>query len=130
MKLVQITLASLFILIAGCTNSSKDVTSMYISPLQYRGYDCDQLIAESTRINVRATEVAGGLDQAAAKDAALTGVGVVLFWPTLLALGSGKANEAEYGRLKGERDAVDQAIIINKCSAQKLDVSKETTDPK
>lgn len=43
------------------------------------------------------------------------GVGLVLFWPALFALGGTKQQEAEYARLKGEHDALQQAAVAKKC---------------
>jgi hypothetical protein len=43
------------------------------------------------------------------------GVGLILFWPALFALGGTKQQEAEYARLKGEYDAVQEAAVIKKC---------------
>lgn len=50
-------------------------------------------------------------------DKALMGVGMILFWPALFALGGTKAHEAEYARIKGEHDAIQQAAIAKKCPA-------------
>jgi hypothetical protein len=44
------------------------------------------------------------------------GVGLILFWPALFALGGTKAQEAEFGRLKGEHDAVQKTVVEKKCS--------------
>ena len=67
------------------------------------------------RVQTRANQLAGRLDSAAANDKAITGVGVILFWPALFALGGTKDQEAEYGRLKGESEALQQAAIFKKC---------------
>lgn len=75
----------------------------------------NQLIAETRRIQTRVNQLAGRLDEAAENDKALTGVGIILFWPALFALGGTKQQEAEYGRLKGEYDAVQQASVLKKC---------------
>lgn len=99
----------------GCATASKDIAPAYVSPLQYQGYDCQQLTAETQRIQSRVIELGGRLDQAASNDKAITGVGVVLFWPALFALGGTKQQEADYSRLKGEYDAVQQAAIVKKC---------------
>lgn len=60
-------------------------------------------------------ELGGRLDQASSNDKILMGVTMVLFWPAAFALGGTKAQEAEYGRLKGEFDAVQIAAIEKKC---------------
>lgn len=100
----------------GCATASKDVAVTYVSPTQYQAYDCPQLTAESQRLQVRFTELGGRLDQAASNDKTITGVGLILFWPALFALGGTKQQEAEYGRLKGEYEAVQQASIARKCA--------------
>lgn len=101
---------------SGCATTSGDIAASYVSPMQYQSYDCAQLAAETQRVQARAAQLAGRLDEAAANDKVLTGVGVVLFWPALFALGGTKQQEAEYARLKGEHDALTQAAIARKCS--------------
>ena len=100
---------------AGCATSSKDLSATYVSPIQYQQYDCQQLQLEGQRIQRRYVELGGRLDQAASNDKALVGVGMILFWPALFALGGTKQQEAEYSRLRGEYDAVQQAAIEKKC---------------
>lgn len=106
---------SMCVAMGGCATASKDVASAYTSPMQYQAYDCEQLSSESQRINTRVAQLGGRLDSAASNDKALVGVGVILFWPALFALGGTKQQEADYGRLKGEYDAVQQSAIIKKC---------------
>lgn len=100
---------------AGCATSSKDVPVTYVSPLQYQSYDCTQISQENQRLGARVTELGGRLDQAAVHDQQIAGVGAILFWPALFALGGTKAQEAEYGRIKGEHDALQQTAIAKKC---------------
>jgi hypothetical protein len=106
---------SVALMTAGCATSSKDITATYVSPLQYQSFDCQQLQMESQRIQGRVVELGGRLDQAASNDKALVGVGMILFWPALFALGGTKQQEAEYGRLRGEYDAVQQTSVQKKC---------------
>ena len=101
--------------VAGCATSSDKIAPAYISPMQYQSYDCDQLNAESSRLNQRVLTLQGQVDKAAANDKALTGVGVILFFPALFALGGNQQQEAEYGRLKGEYEAIQQAATLKKC---------------
>lgn len=60
-------------------------------------------------------QLGGRLDQAANNDAGIMAVGLLLFWPVLFALGGTKQQEAEYSRLKGEYDALEQQAILKKC---------------
>ena len=112
-KLACITLA---IAISGCASSSKNIAASYVSPLQYHSYGCDQLAQESSRVHSRASSLAGRLDEAASNDQALVGVGMLLFWPALFALGGTKEQETEFSRLKGEYDAIQQVAIHKSCN--------------
>ena len=111
----NLALCASIITMAGCATASKDISSTYVSPMQYQSYDCEQLATESKRIESRVSQLGGRLDQAAAHDKEIAGVGMVLFWPALFALGGTKEQEAEYARLKGEYDATQQAAIGKKC---------------
>lgn len=106
---------SLSIVLAGCATASKDIAPNYVSPMQYQSYDCEQIAAETQRIQVRVNQLGGRLDEAASNDKAIAGVGAILFWPALFALGGTKQQEAEYARLKGEYDALQQAAVQKKC---------------
>jgi hypothetical protein len=83
--------------------------------MQYQSYDCDQITSESVRLNQRVTSLQAQVDKAASNDKAITGVGMILFWPALFALGGNTQQEAEYGRLKGEHEALQQAAVAKKC---------------
>lgn len=113
--------------VAGCATSSKDVTASYVSPIQYQAYDCDQLTAEDQRLKARVSQMAGRLDEAASNDKAITGVGMILFWPALFALGGTKQQEAEYARIKGEHDALQQAYIMKKCGPKPAEAAAQPT---
>ena len=108
--------ATIAAFLAGCATAGKDVTATYVSPVQYSNYDCDQLRQELARINGRVGQLTGRLDEAASNDKALVGVGMILFWPALFALGGTKQQEAELSRLKGEYDALQTAATSKKCS--------------
>lgn len=104
-------------ILTACATAGKDVASSYVSPMQYANYDCDQLRAESMRISGRVNQLTGRLDEAASNDKAIAGVGMILFWPALFALGGTKQQEAELSRLKGEYDAIETTSTTKKCAA-------------
>jgi len=116
MKRVTLSVLSLAIALAGCATASKDVATNYVSPVQFQSYDCDQIQSEALRIQARVSQLGGRLDEAASNDKAIAGVGLLLFWPALFALGGTKQQEAEYARLKGEYDAIQQSAVAKKCS--------------
>lgn len=101
--------------LAGCATASKNIAASYVSPMQYQSYDCGQIASEAQRIQGRVNQLGGRLDEAASNDKMLTGVGLILFWPAFFALGGTKQQEAEYARLTGEYDAVQQAAVVRKC---------------
>lgn len=105
----------LLTMVFGCSSSSKDIAAAYVSPAQYMGYDCEQLAMEAQRIHSRASQMAGRLDKAASNDKVTTVASTLLFWPGLFFLGGTEQQEAEYGRLRGEYDAVQQAAVLRKC---------------
>lgn len=119
---------SVALALSGCATASKDIASSYVSPNQYANYDCAQLAAEGGRIQTRVVQLGGRLDQAAQNDAGIMAVGLILFWPVLFALGGTKQQEAEFARLKGEYDAVEQAAIAKKC-AHVVPAVPPTTSP-
>ena len=106
----------LTMVLSGCATSSRDVTTTYVSPMQFQSYDCDQLASETQRIQSRVNQLAGRLDEAASNDKTITGVGLILFWPALFALGGTKQQEADYARLKGEYEAIQQSAVLKRCA--------------
>ena len=115
MKKFVTSILAMVVALSGCATASKDVASIYVSPLQYQSFDCDQLAAENQRLQSRVNQLAGRLDEAASNDKAIGVVGAIFFWPALFALGGTKPQEAEYSRLRGEADAIQQSAIIKKC---------------
>lgn len=115
--------------ISGCASSTKDIATNYVSPVQFQSYDCNQLQSEAVRIQSRFTQIGGRIDEAAANDKTITGVGMILFWPALFALGGNKQQEAEYGRLKGEYEAIQQSAVEKRCGQQPALVASSTASP-
>lgn len=111
-SLVAIIYASVLV---GCAKSSNEVASSYVSPTQYQHMSCSQINGELVRVSSRVSELGGRLDEAASNDAAITGVGLIVFWPALFALGGTSGQEAEYSRLKGEYEALNQLAIQGNC---------------
>jgi hypothetical protein len=101
--------------LSGCATSSKDVATSYVSPMQFQSYDCQQLASEAQRIQSRVNQLSGRLDEAANNDKVLMGVGLLLFWPALFAVGGTKQQEAEFARLKGEYEAIQQSAVARRC---------------
>lgn len=116
MKIILACVSATTLIITGCATSSKEIASTYVSPIQYQTLDCGQISSELQRIHSRTSQLSGRLDEAAANDKAIGWAGALLFWPALFALGGTKEQEAEYARLKGEYDALQQAAVQKRCA--------------
>ena len=107
---------ALAVALGGCASNPDKIQTSYVSPMQYKDHDCDQLVGELERVSRRANELHGSLKKTASNDTAQMAVGMVLFWPALFFLEGGDGPEAaEYARLKGERDALEKVAIQKKC---------------
>ncbi len=113
-KLLPIVILTI-ISTVGCSKAAKDVAASDVSPLQYQSLNCEQIIMETTRIQSRVSQLGGRLDESAQKDQVITGVGAIIFWPALFALGGTGQQEAEYARLKGEHEALQKVAVTKKC---------------
>lgn len=105
------------VLAAACSTAAKDIAPRYASPVPYQGYSCAQVASESARIDARTTALAQRLDEAARHDRDLVVVSALFFLPALFALGGTKEDEAEYARLKGEREALQSIALAKDCVA-------------
>lgn len=104
-------------LLSSCATASKDIGANYVSPIHYQTYKCEQIENEQKSILSRVDRLGVGLDRASSNDKAITGVGMVVFWPALFALGGTKEQQAEYSQLKGEFVALEQAATLKECQS-------------
>ena len=127
-------IACALVLIQGCATDPKKISAAYVSPAQYRDWDCNQIIDESAHIERRSIELYQTLKKDADADKWQMGVGLILFWPTLFALEGGDGPEAsEYARLKGEYEALRTVSAEKRCEyrhrADLKDVIEEKEKP-
>ncbi len=108
-------IALLIFALSGCAQSTHKIPAQYVSPLQYEGYSCKKLQGEMQSVSRRMAEVGGQVDQTASGDNAQMAIGMVLFWPALFFLDGDTPQAAEYGRLKGEFQALESAAIQKDC---------------
>ena len=108
-------------LIGGCATHPDKIAAQSVSRYQYRDYDCDDIALELERVSQRVGEIYAQLKKDADNDAWQMGVGLILFWPALLALEGGDGPHAqEYARLKGEYEALQKVAIRKKCDKSLL----------
>ncbi len=101
-------------LASACATAPDKISASYTSPLQYSGYDCDQIRSEMMRVSAKVREVAGVQHRQAKNDKWAMGVGLVLFWPALFFL-VGSDKKEELAHLKGDYDALQEVAIQKKC---------------
>ena len=104
------------VVVSGCATAPGNISAAYVSPNQYATYSCDALNAEAGRLRAKVSEVTGIQQQKATSDTVSMTVGMLLFWPALFFLASGKDRSAELAQLKGEVQALDQAWNMKSCA--------------
>lgn len=104
--------------LTACASKPSELQAQYVSDMQYKDYDCDQLMMEEDRISRRVSALQAEIESNASGDAVATGVGLVLFWPALFFIEGDGAEAQEYSRLKGEHEAIRRASIQKKCGFQ------------
>jgi hypothetical protein len=107
--------ASLALLLAACASKPSDLAPSSVSPMQYGAYSCAQLVDEAQRVWAHATAAAGARDSQASKGGAET---TTVIWPASFLGVDDKRTAAEFARLKGEMEAIEQTSIRKKCGIQ------------
>ncbi|MCB2100040.1 MAG: hypothetical protein KDE22_04175 [Rhodobacterales bacterium] len=116
--------------VGACASQPDDIQTSYVSPVFYKDFDCEQISLELQRVTHRANELRNSLKSTADADAAQMGLGLILFWPALFLLEGGDGAEAsEYARLKGEKEALEQAAVRRKCDIQVVPVEADKAKP-
>ena len=107
---------SFIVILSGCASQPDELATQSVSPLQFKGYTCDQLVSEDIRVSNRINELYLNLKKKADNDAVQTGIGIILFWPALFLLEGGDGVAAqEYSRLKGEKQGIEQTANMKDC---------------
>lgn len=110
---------ALGILITGCATQPDKLPTTYVSPNLYQNYSCDQITMEMNRASRKANELQAKLKTDADNDTAQMAVGIIIFWPALFFLEGGDGPEAaEYSRLKGEFEALEEVSVQKKCGVE------------
>jgi hypothetical protein len=101
--------------VAACASSPDSIEARYVSPISYQSWTCEQLIDERKRLDGEVQRIAALQKENADADAAMMGVGLVLFWPALIGLAATKDRKEELGKIKGEYEAVNEQSRMKSC---------------
>lgn len=112
-KLTGIFLAAT--LLAGCASNSNEIAGTPTSPAMYNGLSCNQMQGEMARLNNAVSALSAAQDEKASNDTAMTAVSLILFWPAAFAISGDDGNTQALAQAKGQRDALQQAMLMRGC---------------
>jgi hypothetical protein len=121
MKTMKIVASALVVMtvLPGCATRPVDIAPQHVSAMRYDDRTCRQLLRELDDVDSQLGTASVKLDSKATQDAWVTGVGAVLLWPVLFALGGNQGMEQEVARLKGEQLALRKKMRDLNCDDPK-----------
>lgn len=103
------------VLLPGCASRPDNVVASHVSSSRYADRTCKSLARELDEVQDALRAQSAKLNDKATQDAVVTGVGVILFWPVLFALGNNAGLEGDVARLKGEEQAIRKQMREADC---------------
>jgi len=107
-------------LIQGCSNAQQatEVNAVKYSVAPYLKMDCKSLSIELNKLYRDASISSNQVDQQYNKDKNAEVVAWVLFWPAAFALEGNQEEAAKLASIKGQIDAIQDALVINGCEVR------------
>lgn len=99
----------------GCATRSADVQPAKVDPSDFQPWSCGRLQDEMDRVQQRAVELSWIVDERAGQHVVALGVGLMVFWPALLAMRPDGAESEALADLKGRFEALHEAARRNAC---------------
>jgi hypothetical protein len=103
------------VILPGCATRPDNVVASSVSSSRYADRTCKSLSRELDEVQDALRVQSAKLNDKANQDAVVTGVGVILFWPVLFALGNNSGLEGDVARLKGEEQAIRRQMREADC---------------
>ena len=113
----SISIVIITIVLIGCAAKPESIPPSYVSHMGYMDFDCQQLGAEQQRLVAALSTASDAQRQARSNDTA----GVILLGLPVSSL-SGSNQASNIGRLKGELEAVQKAMIAKGCAAEVVNI--------
>ena len=110
-----VALAIAAMLLPGCATRPDNVAASHVATSRYADRTCKSLSRELDEVQDALRAQSAKLNDKANQDAVVTGVGVILFWPVLFALGNNSGLEGDVARLKGEEQAIRRQMREADC---------------
>ncbi len=109
--------AWLCLLQSGCASHSSTIVPKPTDPAAYAGWRCDRLFDETDAVQQRAADVAYAVDSRAGNNMIALGLGVMVFWPALLAMRPDGEEAQQLAELKGRFEALRSAAAAQGCGS-------------
>jgi hypothetical protein len=100
---------------SGCATRSSDVAPQPADPATFATWDCARIDEESDRVQLHAADVAYAVDARVGNNMIALGLGVMVFWPALLAMRPDGMEAQELAALKGRFEALRTAALQRGC---------------
>jgi len=107
-KTILVSVCSAMTLV-GCAKPPQKIEAAYQSPVIYKHLSCREIIKERNTVVAKVNEATGQQKKNSTNDAVAMGVGLVLFWPSLFFIRSGKQVDGQLAAYKGQYDALTAA---------------------
>lgn len=117
MRVTSILAASAAICVGGCVNKPSMVVPTTVPVAQFLSLSCPELMSERERIQDLVVRAGGRLEHARGNEQSAAVAGLLVVWPALFVLGASGDQERQFARLKGEYEAINQALNDKNCSA-------------
>lgn len=102
-------------LLSACATRAVDVKPLAADPADFLPWPCARLHDEIDVVQQRAVDLAWAVDQRAGQHIVALGMGLMVFWPALLAMQPDGAEAEELARLKGRFEALNQVVRTKAC---------------
>lgn len=107
--------ALLIVLQAGCATRSSGIVPQPTDPAAYADWTCERLFDETDAVQQRAADVAYAVDSRAGNNMIALGLGVMVFWPALLAMRPDGEEAKQLAELKGRFEALRTVAERRNC---------------
>ena len=100
--------------LSACAPAPGDIAAAYVSPEAFAGHTCADLNRDATALNARLVAATGQQQTAADSDAMMMGIGMLIFWPALLAVGHNDQSPT-IAQMQGQAEAIRASAVARGC---------------
>jgi hypothetical protein len=97
------------LLLSACVTHPSNITTSFVGHAQYRGMACAEIERELVRVSTQEADKSRIQGANFAADTAMLTVGLLVFWPALLAMPLTTDHRHEISRMRGEKEALERA---------------------